>query len=159
MRNWIQKTSVSSSPSMSRWSGCPSWFQRCMGPLPSAVCTHTVLVEMDWVRPLSLHVCLLPQHRVVLTHDCLVLSDKQMIRLRDSPENMLAGQMPHGDILLLIMILLTRFILGTEWTLLASIQLFLLNQSRSESCEVCRQNPHWYHSLSENGCKVSAWRR
>lgn len=44
----------------------------------------------------------------------VTFSDKQMIKLQESPENMPAGQMPHAVILLVTMTLLTRFILGTE---------------------------------------------
>ncbi|KAJ8781739.1 hypothetical protein J1605_010723 [Eschrichtius robustus] len=85
-------------------------FFRCL------VCTHTLLVEMDLVRALSLSIGVLPYHPQCGADPRLLVtfSDKQMIKLQESPENMPAGQMPHAVILLLTMTLLTRFILGTE---------------------------------------------
>lgn len=60
---WIQRTWVSSSPSVSWCSGCPSWFQRCTGDLLQCqVGTHTILVETELVRSLRLCMYVLPQH-------------------------------------------------------------------------------------------------
>lgn len=73
------------------------------------------------------------------------------------PENMLAGQMPHGDILAHNDIV-DKVHLGDRVNITTLLQLFLLSQSRSESCEVCWQNPHWYWPIIRKWMQRPAWR-
>ncbi|EPY87127.1 DNA replication licensing factor MCM4 isoform 2 [Camelus ferus] len=65
------------------------------------VCAHTTRVEMDRGRiaePCACERCH-TAHSMALIHNRSVFSDKQMIKLQESPEDMPAGQTPHTVIL------------------------------------------------------------
>ncbi|XP_036194615.1 DNA replication licensing factor MCM4 isoform X2 [Myotis myotis] len=65
------------------------------------VCAHTAQVEMDRGRIAEPCVCerCHTTHSMALIHNRSVFSDKQMIKLQESPEDMPAGQTPHTVIL------------------------------------------------------------
>ncbi|KAM9627045.1 DNA replication licensing factor MCM4 isoform 3-T3 [Trichechus inunguis] len=65
------------------------------------VCAHTARVEIDRGRIAEPSVCehCHTTHSVTLIHNRSAFSDKQMIKLQESPEDMPAGQTPHTVIL------------------------------------------------------------
>uniref|UniRef100_A0A671F9D2 DNA replication licensing factor MCM4 n=1 Tax=Rhinolophus ferrumequinum TaxID=59479 RepID=A0A671F9D2_RHIFE len=65
------------------------------------VCAHTARVEMDRGRIAEPCVCerCHTTHSMALIHNRSVFSDKQMIKLQESPEDMPAGQTPHTVVL------------------------------------------------------------
>ncbi|KAK2094809.1 DNA replication licensing factor, mcm4 component [Saguinus oedipus] len=65
------------------------------------VCAHTTRVEMDRGRIAEPSVCgrCHTTHSMALIHNRSLFSDKQMIKLQESPEDMPAGQTPHTVIL------------------------------------------------------------
>ncbi|OWK04422.1 MCM4 [Cervus elaphus hippelaphus] len=67
----------------------------------SAVCAHTARVEIDRGRIAEPCVCerCHTSHSMALIHNRSVFSDKQMIKLQESPEDMPAGQTPHTVVL------------------------------------------------------------
>ncbi|KAI4581900.1 hypothetical protein MJG53_009425 [Ovis ammon polii x Ovis aries] len=65
------------------------------------VCAHTARVEIDRGRIAEPCVCerCHTSHSMALIHNRSVFSDKQMIKLQESPEDMPAGQTPHTVVL------------------------------------------------------------
>ncbi|XP_008590171.1 PREDICTED: DNA replication licensing factor MCM4 [Galeopterus variegatus] len=65
------------------------------------VCAHTARVEIDRGRIAEPSACLRchTAHSMALIHNRSLFSDKQMIKLQESPEDMPAGQTPHTVIL------------------------------------------------------------
>ncbi|GAB1300035.1 DNA replication licensing factor MCM4 [Apodemus speciosus] len=65
------------------------------------VCAHTTRVEMDRGRIAEPCTCVHchTTHSMALIHNRSLFSDKQMIKLQESPEDMPAGQTPHTVVL------------------------------------------------------------
>eukprot|EP00069_Balaena_mysticetus_P017381 bmy_10602T0 len=65
------------------------------------VCAHTARVEIDRGRIAEPCVCerCHTSHSMALIHNRSIFSDKQMIKLQESPEDMPAGQTPHTVVL------------------------------------------------------------